>query len=470
MICEGFFFDPNERLTGKFGDPMPHIHWRSKFSRLALGAVFVIGCAEAVICAAGDWPQWRGPRRDDVSTETGLLKDWPTGGPPLVWETKGLGGASSGYSTVSISNGKIFATGSFPSPPGDATEKPEPKTVVKPGPKSKAIPIDETTSVIALDLTGKILWTTQVGPTTPMDSPEWTGARGAPTVDGDRVYSLADSGDLVCLAVNDGKAIWRVNLKKDLRGAVGQWAYTESPVIEGDKLICCPGGSLGTLAVLDKKTGAVLWRSKGLTDGASYSSLVPADINGVHQYVVMTPGSVAGVGTDGSLLWKIARASFTYAICTPVVKDNLVFVTGRGACNAYKIEGAGSAMKAIPLFESKDMKVLHGGVIVIGDDVFGCNDPGLLTCMSLKDGSVVWKDRSIGKGSLTFADDRLYFRAEATGDVALIEASHMGYKEHGVLKQPHRSKRSAWAHPVISGGKLYLRDQDTLLCYDVKAK
>jgi outer membrane protein assembly factor BamB len=452
-----------------------HVEWRRKFAKLAVGATVMLGCSQLVMSATGDWPQWRGPKRDNISNETGLLKDWPKEGPALLWETKGLGGSDSGYSSVSVADGKIFTMGSFPNAPKAEPDKKEEKKEEskddKKGKKAKAPPIDETTAVIALDLSGKILWTTKIGPTSSMGNPEWTGARCTPTVDGDRVFAVGDGGDLVCLAADEGKLIWHVNLKKDLGGSVGGWAYTESPTIEGDKLICCPGGKQGTLAALDKKTGAVLWRSKDLTDSASYASLVPADINGAHQYVVLTPESVAGVGTDGSLLWKAERVGKTAVIPTPVVKDNLVFVTsGYGVgCNAFKIEGSSTALKAEKAFDNKTMAVHHGGVIAVGDYVYGTNEQ-LLVCMSLKDGSVAWKDRSVGKGSLAYADGRLYVRSQASGDVALVEATPDAYKEHGILKQPDRNLRKAWAHPVIAGGRLYLRDQGLLLCYDIKAK
>ena len=334
-------------------------------------------------------------------------------------------------------------------------------------------PIDETTAGLALDLSGKLLWRTNIGKTTPQGAPDWSGTRCTPTVDGDRLYAIGDAGELVCLAVGDGKLIWQVNLRTDLGGSVGGWAYTESPTIDGDKLICCPGGKQGTVAALDKKTGAVIWRSKELTDQASYASLVPAEIGGAHQYVILTPATVAGIGTDGAVLWKIERKGATAVIPTPVVKDNLVFVTsgyGVGA-NLIKVEGSATSLKADQVYGgNKDMIIHHGGVVCLGDAIYGATDKGMVEAISLKDGSLIWKDRSVGKGSLAYADGRLYLRSEGSGDVALVEATHDGYKEHGILKQPDRSKRGAWAHPVISGGKMYLRDQDILLCYDIKAK
>ncbi|MDB5171463.1 MAG: bamB 1 [Phycisphaerales bacterium] len=390
--------------------------------------------------AEGEWPQWRGPKRDDISTETGLLKDWPEKGPELAWKGTGLGG---GFATVSIAGGKIFTMGDQ----------------------------NDGAYIIALDMTGKKLWATKVGQ--PGGGQGYPGPRCTPTVDGDRVYGLGQYGDLVCVETETGKEVWRTNLETKLGGRMmSGWGYAESPLVDGDHLICAPGGDKGTLAALDKKTGTVVWRSKGLTDAACYASLVPAEIGGAHQYLVLTDASVSGIGTDGSQLWHVTRHGKTAVIPTPVYKDDTVFVTsGYGVgCNAIKVSGSATALKAEQIYANTDMKVHHGGVILLGDHVYGSSDPGILTCMELKSGKVVWKDRSVGKGSLTCADGRLYLRSEGSGEVALVEATPEGYKEHGRLKQPDRSKAAAWPHPVVAGGKLYLRDQDVLLCYDIKAK
>lgn len=406
---------------------------------VAAACVWVLLTACSAWGTSGDWPQWRGPLRDNVSTETGLLQDWPEGGPKLVWEAKGLG---VGYSTVAVARGKIYTMGDH----GDEAD------------------------VIALDLGGKHLWTTKIG----KSGGDHPGTRCTPTVDGDRVYAIGQYGDLVCLEAGDGKLVWHKNLRQDLSGSMGGWGYAESPLVDGKQLVCTPGGPRGTLAAFDKMTGNVLWRSKDLTDGAQYTSLVAADIEGVHQYVVLTGSSVAGVAADGKVLWHAPRKGQTAIVPTPVVDGNLVYVaSGYGVgCDLFRISKAGEQFKAEQVYHKSEMVVHHGGLIRLGDYVYGYSDkkPNGLTCMELKTGKVAWKNRSVGKGSLAYADHRLYLRSEGSGEVALIAATAKGYEQHGLLKQPDRSRENAWAHPVIAGGKLYLRDMDVLLCYDVKAK
>ena len=310
---------------------------------------------------------------------------------------------------------------------------------------------------------GKKLWDHQgVGESGGKTAP---GTRSTPTVDGDHLYVMGQFGDLLCLDTGTGKELWHKDLRTDLTGSMGNWGYAESPLIEGDNLICTPGGKQGTVAAFDKKTGKVLWaQQKDFTDGAQYGSLMPAEIGGVHQYVVFTMDSVAGIAPDGKLLWKAARKGST-AICpTPVVDGNMVFVaSGYGiGCNMFKITGSGTDLKAEQVYENTDMQIHHGGVICLDDHVYGATDGGDLVCMSINDGSVTWKSKCVGKGSIAYADGRFYVRSEGSGEVALVEATSTGYKEHGRMKQPERSKERAWAHPVIAGGKLYLRDMDNL--------
>ncbi|MBI2925483.1 MAG: PQQ-like beta-propeller repeat protein [Verrucomicrobia bacterium] len=394
--------------------------------------------------AASDWPQWRGPNRDGVSAETGLLKEWPKGGPPLAWKATGVG---AGYSSVSVVAGRIFAMGD----------------------------VAGASSVIALDeKTGKLLWSAKVGGTGGGDG--YPGPRCTPTVDGERVYAMNQFGDLVCVEAVTGKEVWRKNLTKDFGGRMmSGWGYSESPLVDGERLVCTPGGSKGTLLALDKKTGAVLWQSKDFTDNAAYSSVVAVKVGGVPQYIQLTDASVAGVAPqDGRLLWRAARAGRTAVIPTPVVHEDHVYVTsGYGVgCHLFKVGTSSPDFKAEQVYANKVMVNHHGGVVRLGEHLYGYSDGKGWTCQEFKTGKAVWQDKEkLGKGSLVYAEGHLYLRCQdGPGAVVLIEASPDGWKETGRFDQPDRSSANSWPHPVIANGKLYLRDQDVLLCYDVKAR
>jgi len=395
-----------------------------------------------LLSPAQDWPSWRGSKRDGLSAETGLLKQWPAAGPKLVWKATGVGG---GFSSVSVVGNRIYTIG------------------------------DGSTDLLvhALDrATGKIVWSTKAG--LPGGHRNYPGPRSTPTVDGDALYVLTQNGDLLCLDLASGAVRWKKNVETDFGGRMmSGWRWSESPLVDGDKVVVTPGGPQGAVVALNKKTGAGLWRAKELTDTAAYASLVPVELGGTRQYVVFTGASVAGVAAaTGKMLWHHARPGKTAVIPDPVYKDGLVFVTsGYGiGCNAFKVSGSASAFKAEQVYANTDMAVHHGGIVLVGDHVYGQSGRGDLTCMELKSGKVVWSDRSVGKGAITFADGHLYLRSEGKGEVALVEATPAGYKEKGRFTQPERTTRMAWPHPVIAGGRLYLRDQGNLFCYDVKGK
>lgn len=395
----------------------------------------------AVSAASFDWPQWRGPDRTDVSKETGLLKQWPADGPKRVWLFENAG---SGYSGPAIANGKLFTIGTR----------------------------DGSEILLALDAnTGKELWTAKLGAV--LDNDWGDGPRATPTVDGDRVYALSGPGVLSCVSVADGKTVWQVTMKS-LGGSIPRWGYAESVLVDGQQVVCTPGGSKGALAALDKATGKVLWQSKDFTDPAHYSSIVPARINNTHQYVQRTEKSVVGIDAkDGKLLWQTTFPGRTAVIPTPIVRGNEVYVTaGYGA--GSKLVRIEPGNKVTEVYENKVMKNHHGGVVLIGDHVYGHADTGWV-CQDFKTGDEVWNHRGFGKGAVSAAEGRLYCLEEGSGAVALVEASPAGWKEHGRFKlDPQTKIRSSrgriWTHPVISNGKLYLRDQDLIYCYDIKAK
>ncbi|HEV3258513.1 MAG TPA: PQQ-binding-like beta-propeller repeat protein [Gemmataceae bacterium] len=392
--------------------------------------------------APGDWPGWRGPDRTDVSTETGLLQEWPAGGPKLVWKATGLGG---GFTTPSIAGGRIYLMGSK----------------------------GREEYVMALDAKdGKHLWSTKVGAVGLNRGPQNPGPRSTPIVDGDFVYTLGSDGDLVCVTRAKGKTVWHKHLVQDFGGKPGNWAYAESPLIDGDVLVCTPGGSSATLVALDKKTAELIWKAQVPgRNAAGYASAIVAQVGGVKQYIQFLAGGVVGISAkDGKFLWSYNKTAGRGTVCsTPIFHDQCVF-TASGynvGGGLVKLTADGNDVAAEEVYFTKAMVNHHGGIVLVDGYLYGTNNATLL-CLDFKTGKTKWQDRSVGKGSLTYADGRLYVRGER-GGVALVEATPDGYKEKGRFNPPNRSSKPAWPHPVVAGGRMYLRDGDVLLCYDVKA-
>jgi outer membrane protein assembly factor BamB len=394
----------------------------------------------ASVCAlnAADWPQWRGENRQNISPDKGLLREWPKDGPRLLWKATGLG---SGYSTVSVVQDRIYTA-------GDA---------------------QDSSYVHALDAKGKKVWSSRLG--RHGERGGYQGPRAQPTVSEGAVFMLGQFGDLVCYEVMDGKERWRKNLASDFGGMVGGWGYSESVLIDGEQLICTPGGRQGTMLALSTADGAELWRTREITDNAEYVSPVIATIGGVKQYVQMTGKSVFGVATDGKMLWRAERKGRTATIPTPIVHNDLVYVTsGYGVgCNGFKITREEDAFKAEQVYTNRFMVNHHGGVVRIGDYLYGHSEEGGWTCQKFQTGEKMWQKSSVGKGSVTAADGLLILRSEGrNGTVALVKASPDEYKELGRFDQPDRTTKNSWSHPVVVNGRLYLRDQQTLYCYGVK--
>jgi outer membrane protein assembly factor BamB len=409
----------------------------------ALATTFSAGAAN--IESTRDWPQFHGPNRDNISHETGLLKEWPSGGPPLAWKVTGTGG---GFSSVSVANGKIFTAGD---------EK-------------------DSSYVYALnEADGKQLWKSKLGGVGGGGQPDRAGTRATPTVDGDLVYMIGQFGDLACYQAADGKEVWRTNLTEKFGGKImSKWGNSESILVDGDKVICTPGGPDGTLVALDKKTGQPVWRTKDFTDFAAYMAPVVTTIDGVRQAVVLTDRSLAGVAVaDGKLLWRIDRAGKIAVIPTPVIKDNYIYVTsGYGVgCDLFKVVSDGGKFNVEKVYANTNMVNHHGGVVLVGDCIYGYSDKSGWTCQDLKTGDTKWTDQKIlGKGTVSYADGLFYLRDEKTGKIVLMQASPEAHAEKGRFEQPERSRMSAWAHLVIANGHLYVRDQDEVLCFDIRAK
>lgn len=422
-------------------------------------ALFLTGAlAQALPLSAEDWPQWRGPNRDDISQEKGLLKSWPQGGPKLVWKAD-LGGV--GYGSPAIAAGKVFILAA----------------------KDDVNGLDEF--ALALDAsTGKPLWKTDFPSSPGKYSTNWgSGPRSTPTVDGDVVYVLGARGDLMALDANKGSKLWSVNLVNDFGGQIPTWGYSESVLIDGPHLICTPGGSKGAILALDKKTGKKVWQSTELKDSAGYASLIPVEIGGVRQYVTQTMQAAVGVrASDGKLLWRVAElARRTAVIPTPVVHDSHAFFTaGYGAgCELIKLEpdGKGGTKATVVYTKNPTLDNHHGGVLRVGNFLYGHSDRNGWICFDFMNGNdkdPEWKSKALDKGSLTYADGRLYCYGQSKGTVVLVEATPSGWNERGRFEIPEKSKHprrsgQIWTHPVVANGKLYLRDHELLFCYDVSA-
>ena len=394
----------------------------------------------------GDWPGWRGAGRDGISKETGLLKTWPANGPRLLWRVDGLGG---GFSSVAVSGDRIFTLGSQRG----------------------------GSQLIALDRSdGGRLWAAQVGGGAP---------NCTPTVDGNRVFALGRAGDLVCADASSGQVLWRKNFTRDFGGRMmSGWGYSESPLIDGNQLACTPGAPDAILAALDKKSGATIWSSPAppITgrrgrDGAAYSSIVVSNAAGVRQYIQLTGrGIVAVAAKDGRPLWNYNRiANGTANIPTPLVRGDHVFCSsGYGTGSALlKIEKSGNRLSAKQVYflNGSQLQNHHGGMILLGDHVY-CghgHNQGFPACIELLSGKVAWRPgRGPGRGSaaVLYADGHFYFRYE-NGLMALVEATPQRYVLKSTFKIASNNGKS-WPHPVIAAGRLYLRDQGTLLCYDIR--
>jgi outer membrane protein assembly factor BamB len=404
----------------------------------------LIGSTACSVLGA-DWPQWQGLNRDGKSADVGLLKQWPADGPALAWKASGLG---KGFGSVAVVGERIYAF-------GDQTD---------------------ANYLMSLDAgTRKVLWSTKVGKAGKYGPPgyDFAGPRCTPTMDGGLVFAVDQWGEFICANTADGKEQWRKNYEKDFGAEKPpDWGYSESPLVDGEQVVVTPGGPKGALVALDKKTGRLIWQSKDFTDPAHYSSIVVAEIGGVRQYVQLTAANVVGISPkDGAVLWKAARKGNVAVIPTPIVSGNYVYVTsGYGAgCNLFKVTPGSGQFSVEQVYANKVMVNHHGGVVEVGDYLYGYSEGKGLTCQDFKTGAAAWTEKEkIKKGSVTFADGMLYCREEDSGTVVLVEASSTGYSEKGRLKQPDRTSEKAWSHPSIANGKLYLRDQDLLFCYNIR--
>jgi outer membrane protein assembly factor BamB len=423
---------------------------------------------------AADWPQWQGPNRDGKSADTGLLKEWPNGGPPLAWRIDKLGG---GDSAPAIAAGRVFVMSNR-------------------GQEEVVWALSEKD--------GSEIWVTTLGPAFQQRASQGKeGPACTPTVDDERLYVEGLGGNVACLQVADGKIVWQRSMTEDFGGRVPMWSYRESPLIDGDQVIVTPGGADAILVALNKLTGETIWKAilpdspaggseapagpgggrggPGGGAGASYASPIAIDFDGLRQYVQLTARTLIGVAaSDGKFLWRYDKPANRMGIncSTALYHEGMVFASSAygAGCGLVKLtKDADGAVKAEEVYATTDMQNHHGGMILLDGHLYGAsggNEGGALVCLDFQTGKVLWDQReSVGrraKGSLAFADGMLYYRME-DGTVCLIEPNPTQYTERGRFEQPDRTRLPAWAHPVIANGRLYIRDQDVLFCYDIKA-
>jgi outer membrane protein assembly factor BamB len=384
-----------------------------------------------------DWPQWRGLKRDGISAERGLLKTWPSGGPPLAWRATGAG---DGYSSFSSAHGRLYTLGAR----------------------------GGTEYVMAFDAaTGNKVWEVAHGRRFGNDRGD--GPRATPTVDGDRLYAYGASGDLAVLDAATGKAYWKMNVLEKFGGSNINWGLSESPLVLGDRVLVSPGGRGASIVALRKTDGSLIWKS--LSDEPGYSSAVLHEAGAIRQAIYFTAERAVGVDVQtGKLLWSYNKvANRTANIATPVVRGNRVFLSSAYNTGAALLELTPSAdsVTAREVYFTHDMRNHHASSVLIGDHLYGFSD-AILTAMKFDSGEVAWRDRSVGTGSVVFADDRLYLYSER-GVIGLAEATPAGYREHGRF-QIQTGNLPTWSHPIVSNGKLFIRDQDTIYAYEVRSK
>lgn len=413
-------------------------------------AIAVISCAAlwglAFAGHGADWPQWRGPERNGISAETGLLQEWPQSGPERLWEANDIG---DGFGAPAVVDDRVYVLG------------------------NRGLDNEFVQALSVED--GERLWRTRLGKVgNPDQRPNYPAARSTPTVEGDRLYALGSDGDLVCLETSSGEVQWRRNLREDFQGEPGEWAYAESPLIDGEKLVCTPGGEEATLVALNKETGELIWKSAVPGgDEAAYASIQVAEVDGLRQYVQFLGDGLVGVeAATGRFLWRFDETAegSPANIPTPVVHNDRIYSATKAAGGGMiRLEVDQGEVEVHPVYTRQKLPYAPGGAVRVGDYLFGTTAQTLL-CVELATGHIRWEERSIAPASLCYADGHLYLHGE-NGDVALVEATPEGYREKGHFSptgQPDRGRAKAWAHPALADGRLYIRDANKLWCYSVR--
>src|SRR5271157_146216 len=399
---------------------------------------------------AGDWPQWRGPQRNGVSAETGLLKEWPKAGPRLVWQAKDIG---DGYAAPSVVGNRIYIL------------------------SNRRLDNEFVQALSTAD--GKQVWATRLGKVgNPNQMPSFPTARSTPTIDGALMYALGSDGDLACLETASGKIQWQKSLRADFGGHPGQWAYSESPLVDGDTLVVTPGGAQATMVALNKKTGETIWKSAVPGgDDAAYASVVMVETGGRKQYVQFLAKGLVGVDAKtGQFLWRYdATGKGNTNIPTPVASNGYIYTSqGRGPGGLVRVAATGQGVAAEQVYLQRGLPNSNGGSVVVGATHYGTSGEGLVAA-DWATGKVLWLEAGTGEGAILGAEDRLYIHGE-NGDVMLVEATREAYRQKGRFMPPGRPKgtrgaqEKAWTYPVIAGGRLYIRELGSLWCYDISAR
>ncbi len=419
---------------------------------LAVACLFA--ASEAGAAVDGGWPCWRGPNRDGKSSDTGLLKRWPAGGPRKLWQADDIG---KGYSTVSVSGGLIYATGDAG---GRATESKDRR-----GRRRKKV-VGARLTLFAFDMNGRLRWKQEIDDAWTRSSP---GSRSTPTIDGDRLYLLSGNGVISCRDAKTGRERWRKNTR-DFGGRSGGWGYAESVLILGKLAIVKPGGGKCIVA-LDKATGSTVWTSTGFSGGPEYGSCVPFTYEGRRCITTGTRSGIVCVDpSDGTLLWSNPWCKNNVANCPdPAYADGHVFWSNGygkgGVCMKLKVQGGKVA--ADQAWTTKDLVCHHGGYVIHEGHIYG-NHGGGWACLELATGRKKWEARGVGKGSMCWADGMLFLFGERGGKAGLATCSPDGFEMKGTFSV--EGKGPSWAHPVVTGGRLYLRYDTHLYCFDVKAR
>jgi len=406
---------------------------------LPLVVAAFVACPAIAAGPAPEWPQFHGPNRDNISTETGLLKRWPEGGPKRLWTASGIG---HGFTTVAIAGGRIHTAGN----------------------------IGENTVITTLDASGKTLWQARNGPADRHDRP---GSRGTPTIDSGRLYHENADGDVVCIDAATGNRAWGLNILRKFNGRNSQWGLAESLLVDGNRVICVPGGEKVSMAALDKTTGETVWTAQGTGDKPGYASPVLIDYKGLRQIVTMMSASVVGVHADtGKLLWRHDHKAYAdETVSTPVFHDGLIAVStlGPGAARCLRLIVDGQTASVEQVWHTGVLDNHHGGILALGGYIYGTKVRDTWVCLDFKTGNVMYKAEGVGKGSLTYADGMFYTYSE-TGLVGLVKATPKGHDLLSRFRIPEGGKGPSWAHPVVCGGRLYLRHGDFLYCYDIRGQ